>query len=180
MAAEFISSPAIQAGLVEKITAMTNDDLRQFALACYAQPGVESACLELQAAGADVCLLLAGAWLERRAIACTVERMAQLRKVADEWQAEVTTPLRSLRQAWRESAKSDGALRALRERVKQLELDAEYIQLDRLQQVTRPWPAEQKSVDWLAVICAPLGGDVCAPLEKLRRAALSLEPGQNG
>src|SRR5690606_6380797 len=129
---------------------------------------------------ADVCLLLAGAWLERRAIACTVERMAQLRKVADEWQAEVTTPLRSLRQAWREPAKSDGALRALRERVKQLELDAEYIQLDRLQQVTRPWPVEQTSRDWRAVRCAPLGGEVRAALEKLRRAALAVEPGQNG
>src|SRR5690606_1487061 len=113
-------------------------------------------------------------------IACTVERMAQLRKVAAGWPAEDTTPLRSLRQAWRESATSAGALRGLRARVTRLQLEAEYIQLDRLQQVTRPWPAEQKSVDWLAVICAPLGGDARARLEKLRRAALSLEPGQNG
>lgn len=159
---------------------MTNDDLRQFALTCYAQPGVESACLELQAAGADVCLLLAGAWLERRTIACSAERMAQLREVADKWQAEVTTPLRSLRQAWREQAKSDAALSALRERVKQLELDAEYIQLDRLQQAARPWPVEQESADWLGALCASLGDDTRTPLEILRRAAMSLETGQNG
>lgn len=158
---------------------MMNDDLRRFAVACYAQPGVESACLELQAAGADVCLLLAGVWLERRAIACTEERMAQLRIVADDWQAEVTTPLRSLRQAWREQAKSDGALCALRERVKQLELEAEYIQLDRLQQATRAWPAGKESGDWLAVLCTPLKGDTREPLEKLRRAAMSLKTDQN-
>ena len=177
MAAEFISSPAIQPGLTEKITPMTHDDLRRFALACYAQPGVESACLELQADGADVCLLLAGAWLECRGVACSAERLAQLRQVADAWQAEVTTPLRRLRQAWRESAKHDAALGALRERVKQLELDAEYIQLDRLQHVAEAWPAEQRPVDWLSALCAPLEGDNRAPLEELRRAAMSLKDG---
>lgn len=159
---------------------MKHDDLRRFALACYAQPGAENACLELQAAGADVCLLLAGAWLERRAIACNATRMAQLRAVAEVWQSEVTTPLRSLRQAWREQAKSDGALNTLRERVKQLELDAEYIQLDRLQQVVEPWPEESGSVDWLSALCATLDGDTRAPQEKLRRAARSVEPSQNG
>ena len=46
-------------------------DLWDFAQRLYARPGVESACLHLQEAGADVCLLLCGAWLERHGIACT-------------------------------------------------------------------------------------------------------------
>lgn len=157
---------------------MSHDDLRTFALACYAQPGVESACLELQATGADVCLLLAGAWLERHAVACTAERLQQLRQLGDDWQAQVVAPLRSLRQAWRQQAAADGALSALRERVKQLELDAEYIQLDRLQQATQHWTAELGSVDWLSALC-PLNTDTRAPLEKLRRTAMALQAGQD-
>lgn len=39
-------------------------DLWNFALHLYARPGVEAACLALQDEGADVCLLLCGAWLE--------------------------------------------------------------------------------------------------------------------
>ena len=36
-------------------------DLWSFAIHVYQRDGVEAACLRLQAAGADVCLLLAGA-----------------------------------------------------------------------------------------------------------------------
>ncbi|MCK1787400.1 TIGR02444 family protein, partial [Pseudomonas sp. TNT11] len=37
-------------------------DLWSFALSTYARPGVEAACLRLQEQGADVCLLLCGAF----------------------------------------------------------------------------------------------------------------------
>lgn len=158
----------------------THQDLRRFALACYARPGVESACLELQAAGADVCLLLAGAWLQRRGIACTAARLAELRQVSEDWQAEVVQPLRNLRQTWREEAQKDEALRTLREQVKQLELEAEFTQLDRLQQAARQWPAERESGDWLGALCASLPGDTRAPLEHLRRAAMALETDRDG
>jgi len=153
---------------------MPHDDLRRFALTCYAQPGVESACLELQAAGADVCLMLAGAWLELRTVTCTPERLQQLRRVSHDWQTQVVTPLRSLRQAWRKQAATDSALGALRDEVKRLELDAEYILLERLQQAAQQWPAEQESVDWLSALCSTLTGDTRAPQEKLRRAAMVL------
>ena len=76
---------------------VTHPDLWTFALACYARPGVEDACLQLQAAGADVCLLLCGAWLQVRGIACTQPRMARLQAVAEPWRSEVVTPLRDLR-----------------------------------------------------------------------------------
>jgi len=46
-------------------------DLWRFAETLYQRPGVEAACLQLQAQGADVCVLLCAAWLERRQVACT-------------------------------------------------------------------------------------------------------------
>ncbi|CDM38827.1 hypothetical protein PPSAL_0210 [Ectopseudomonas oleovorans] len=45
-------------------------DLWNFALELYARAGVEQACLELQDTGSDVCLLLTGAWLQRRGVRC--------------------------------------------------------------------------------------------------------------
>ena len=45
-------------------------DLWNFALACYARPGVEQVFLRLQDGGADVCLLLCALWLERRQVPC--------------------------------------------------------------------------------------------------------------
>ena len=45
-------------------------DLWNFALELYAREGVEQACLELQETGSDVCLLLTGAWLQRRGVRC--------------------------------------------------------------------------------------------------------------
>ena len=72
-------------------------DLWNFALACYARPGVEALCLRLQAGGADVCLLLCALWLERRRVACDGQRLDQLRAIAEPWQRQVVQPLRELR-----------------------------------------------------------------------------------
>ena len=114
-------------------------DLWTFATTLYARPGVEAACLELQAAGADVCLLLCGLWLDSRGVAHSADREAQLRLIAEPWQREVVKPLRALRQGWREAAGQDSALSGLRERVKQLELEAEREQLGRLQRLAEGW-----------------------------------------
>ena len=69
-------------------------DLWNFACDRYARPGVESACLQLQAKGADVCLLLTAGWLGRRGVTCTPERAEALQQQARTWQQEVITPLR--------------------------------------------------------------------------------------
>lgn len=150
---------------------MKRDDLWSFALACYDQPGVEAACLELQTAGADVCLLLAGAWLECRRIACDGARLMQLKAVSDDWRTQVVAPLRGLRQNWREQADRDSDLARLRGRIKQLELEAEQIQLHRLQSVAEHWPAGRGSADWLDQLCADLSGEPHASLKTLRCAA---------
>ena len=126
-------------------------DLWRFAEALYQRPGVEAACLLLQTQGADVCLLLCAAWLERRQITCTNERSDALRNIAQPWQQQVVVPLRQLRQSWREQAQSDHALAQLREQIKQLELTAEREQLERLAACTQDWSshAANAPLNWL-------------------------------
>lgn len=79
-------------------------DLWDFAQRLYGRPGVEHACLQLQEAGADVCLLLCGAWLQRHGVAYTPARLSHLQAIAQPWQTEVISPLRQLRQNWRTTA----------------------------------------------------------------------------
>ena len=126
-------------------------DLWDFATNLYARPGVETACLALQDAGADVCLVLCGLWLDQRATHCTTDYVAQLRQAAAPWQRDVVVPLRRLRQSWREAAQTDQALALLRQHLKQLELDAEREHLQRLQALSAGWPKlpESSARHWL-------------------------------
>ncbi|SHM32696.1 TIGR02444 family protein [Phytopseudomonas punonensis] len=114
-------------------------DLWTFATTLYAKPGVEAACLALQDAGADVCLVLCGLWLDQRGAAHSAEREVQLRQIAQGWQHEVIEPIRTLRRSWRAAAMGDAALATLRKRLQQLELDAEREQLQRLQAHSASW-----------------------------------------
>jgi uncharacterized protein (TIGR02444 family) len=149
-------------------------DLWHFALALYQQSGVEDACLQLQDQGADICLLLCGAWLERRQIACDEARADALHKLARPWQEQVVLPLRQLRLRWREAAQNDQVLAQLREQVKQLELAAEREQLQRLAAGTQNWPSTAPNAppNWLESL-APTCADRAA-LHSLRSAALQL------
>lgn len=152
-------------------------DLWHFAQSLYARPGVESACLRLQDGGADVCLLLCGAWLERQGLDCTAPRLQQLLALAGPWQAQVVMPLRRLRQDWRTAAGNDPELGRLREQVKVLELDAERQLLLRLESRVQAWPdhsSQSESAAWLERL-APLEETACRDaLRMLRAAALSL------
>lgn len=131
-------------------------DLWSFSLDLYAKPGVEPACLTLQSAGVNVCLLLCGLWLERRGVACNEQRLQQLRQLTEPWEAEVVRPLRTLRSQWKTGARQDTALDSLREQVKRLELEAERRLLERLQAVAEDWPEEQRndSALWLQGLAA--------------------------
>jgi uncharacterized protein (TIGR02444 family) len=149
-------------------------DLWRFAEALYQRPGVEAACLLLQTQGADVCLLLCAAWLERQNLTCTNERTEALRSLAHPWQQRVVLPLRQLRQHWREQAQSDNALGQLREQLKQLELDAEREQLKRLAARTQDWSDSGTGapLDWLERLASqPANHDA---LQTLRTAAAQL------
>ena len=147
-------------------------DLWRFAETLYQRPGIEAACLHLQAQGADVCLLLCATWLETQRISCTAERAEALRNVAHAWRQQVVVPLRQLRQSWREAAQGDIALAQLREQVKQLELAAEREQLQRLAACAESWPSgeTQAPSNWLE----SLAGDAAdrAALQTLRNAAM--------
>lgn len=126
-------------------------DLWSFTLDFYARPGVEQACLSLQASGANVCLLLCGVWLTRRGIACNNERVQEIGQLATPWHDDVVRPLRELRTQWRASAQRDEQLSLLREQVKALELEAERELLARLEAQTLGWSAQQtpEPGDWL-------------------------------
>ncbi|WP_415765909.1 TIGR02444 family protein [Pseudomonas sp. ZB1P45] len=117
-----------------------SSDLWSFSLSTYARPGVEPACLQLQSAGINVCLLLCGLWLGERGVACNEHRLHQLRSVAEPWDADVVRPLRALRVNWKVVAADDGELNALREQVKALELEAERHLLLRLERSAQSWP----------------------------------------
>ncbi|VXC84756.1 conserved hypothetical protein [Pseudomonas sp. 8Z] len=145
-------------------------DLWNFALELYARPGVEQACLELQDAGVDVCLLLTGAWLQRRGCRCEAHRLDALRTLTAPWQREVVTPLRQLRQHWRADALQDSDWTTLREQVKKLELQAERVLLERLQTLAESWPDGESEDDWLLA----LAGQDSAALQVLRGAVDSI------
>ena len=147
-------------------------DLWDFAQRLYARPGVESACLHLQELGADVCLLLCGAWLERHGLACTPAQVAQLQAIARPWQETVISPLRQLRQHWRAAAQQQAPLAALRQRLQGLELDAEQQLLLALQACVQDWPGDAQSTTpaWLET----LAGAIATPdaLQLLRAEAM--------
>jgi uncharacterized protein (TIGR02444 family) len=149
-------------------------DLWSFAVALYSRPGVEQACLDLQADGADVCLLLCGAWLGQRGVALTVDRVEQLQKIAGPWQAEVVQPLRQLRQQWREAALQDSDLDSMREQVKELELTAERQLLIRLEGLSREWPEGKAELvsQWLQRLM-PLGQSLHHDALQVLRVAVS-------
>lgn len=126
-------------------------DLWPFAVTLYQQPGAEHACLQLQAQGADVCVLICAIWLEKKRARCSPERLSALQTHTRDWHEQVVRPLRQLRQNWRQPAQQDTHLQPLREQVKQLELDAEYEQLRRLDELAQQWLNEPDTTpqDWL-------------------------------
>ena len=147
-------------------------DLWSFALSTYARPGVEAACLRLQEQGADVCLLLCGAWLQTRGVACNEGRLTQLQACAEPWQRDVVQPLRQLRMQWREASEHDEALATLRMQVKTLELEAERTLLLRLESLTRKWLPGQSAqkCNWLRELVSLVGQPDCDTLQALRAA----------
>ncbi|WPC05373.1 TIGR02444 family protein [Pseudomonas benzenivorans] len=149
-------------------------DLWRFAEDYYQRPGVETACLQLQDQGADVCLLICAVWLGRRGVACTARRIEQLQAIARPWQRQVVERLRQIRQDWRDAARGDNALAGLREQIKRLELDAERVQMQRLAATSRDWPAESaKDLEaWLGALAPSRTAATDAALQQLRGAAL--------
>ena len=150
-----------------------SSDLWSFSLGTYARPGVETACLTLQSHGVNVCLLLCGLWLGQRGVACSEQRLQQLREVVEPWDREVVEPLRALRTQWKALASADAELNALREQIKALELEAERQLLLRLERLAQDWPQDQATDGsaWLAGAAANAQHLAHDALHQLRVAA---------
>ncbi|EUB83798.1 TIGR02444 family protein [Pseudomonas sp. GM30] len=150
-----------------------SSDLWSFSLATYARPGVEHACLQLQTAGANVCLLLCGSWLEQRHVSCTEQRVQQLKELVGPWDVEVVQPLRALRTQWKTLAEDDPILKGLREQMKALELEAERHLLWQLEQIAQAWPRDDVSASrqWLESLAGSTASPNRDALHVLRVAA---------
>lgn len=148
-------------------------DLWSFTLDFYAKPGIEEACLSLQASGANVCLLLCGIWLMRHDVACNRQRVQEIGQLATPWHDDVVRPLRELRKQWRNAAQRDRALGSLHERIKALELEAERELLTRLEAQTQGWIAAGTTnrEDWLTCLAGEAGRNNRNALHILRVAA---------
>jgi len=120
--------------------------LWDFALALYAKPGVEAACLTLQEQGdQDVCEVLFHCWLYASGLEVLPDAVARQREQRLQWQGRVTEVLRSLRRELKASAASSESVKALRETIKQAELMAERENLQRWQMwVYEPKGDEQR------------------------------------
>jgi uncharacterized protein (TIGR02444 family) len=69
-----------------------------YAVGLYRRPGVEAACLELQARhGLDVNLVLLCCWLASRGVACDEPILRRIAAAAESWQAAFVRPLRAVR-----------------------------------------------------------------------------------
>ncbi|EHJ94391.1 hypothetical protein KUC_1349 [Vreelandella boliviensis LC1] len=123
--------------------------LWDFALALYARPGVEAACLTLQEdAGLDICEALFHCWLYSCGLEAMPAAVASQREQRRLWQCHVTEVLRGLRRDLKASASESESVAALRETIKQAELMAERENLQRWQAwVWESTSAEQRVVN---------------------------------
>ncbi len=164
-----------------------------FALDIYGRPGAEARFLALQdGRGQNVCFLIWSLWMAaegRPADAATLEAGAAL---ATSWEAAAVAPLRRLRRDLKTSSAGPARRRErLRGAVRQLELQAEQMLLEMLQDASPPSDGEAlPAAEALARAAALFGGDApgaelsgagragrvtvsgCAPFLLSRRAGL--------
>lgn len=147
-----------------------------YALDVYGRPGAEARFLALQDThGQSVCLLIWSLWMaaERRAAdAATLEAGAAL---ARSWEAAAVAPLRALRRDLKLSTAGAARRRErLRDAVRQLELQAERMLLEMLQDASpAPDGAAPSPVDALAAAAAAWGDPPPANLLHDLAAALA-------
>lgn len=104
----------------------------QFSLRVYAMPGVPPACLVLQdQCGVDVNVALFLLWHGSEGRALAAAEVARVEAEIADWRAAVVVRLREVRRALKE-LEADPAIAALRRQVKQVELESERLQQERL------------------------------------------------
>lgn len=111
----------------------------------YKAPGVESGLLTLQDRyGLDVCVILACAWYGAAGGGRLDSRQVEaLEDVLAKWRVQVVQPLRGVRRTLKGELGEGEAAQALRDRVKACELDAERIELERLEHRLGRFPVSE-------------------------------------
>ncbi len=148
-----------------------------YALDVYGRPGAEARFLALQdGCGQNVCFLIWSLWMAaegRPADAATLEAGAALAK---SWEAAAVEPLRRLRRDLRTASAGPAQRRErLRAAVRQLELQAERMLLEMLEDVSPPATGEAlPAAEALRRATAVFGGD--PPADRLQAAAALVAP----
>jgi uncharacterized protein (TIGR02444 family) len=144
--------------------------LWDWAVAAYARPGVEPACLTLQDDhGQNVSFLLWAAW----ARTADPARLAQAADIARRWEVLTLGPIRLVRRALKLGFPGvpDLAREALREDVKAAELRAERVLLEALEALT-PGPGAAPALQALQAATVAWGN--AAPAKALAALAAAL------
>jgi uncharacterized protein (TIGR02444 family) len=128
-------------------------ELLRFARDVYAEPGLQALCLRLQDEHQiDVVLLLTCCWYGCYCGEMSDTQLARAAGFADQWRAQLVSPLRQARRWLKPHPASAAGIpaeqqEALRRRIKALELDAEFMQLRALAALfNEPAAATQCSV----------------------------------
>jgi len=143
----------------------------EWALEAYARPGVAQTCLKLQDEhGQNVPLLLWGVW----ASAGDASLIARAAVTARDWDAMAVSPLRAIRRALKSAAPpvDDERREAVRSQVKAVELQAERVLLETLEQLTGDSEASASPLDALKAASAAWGS--AAPDDALAALAKAL------
>lgn len=121
-----------------------SDQLWDFSLKFYRQPGVEPLCLTLQEHWqADINILLWLCWLETESIAIENTQIQLAEAHIATWNREAVWPLRTLRMEMKQRyGISDTAIEATRSAIKKAELQAERVVQIRLEQLAHTWRAQ--------------------------------------
>ena len=135
--------------------------LWEFAVARYAHPGVEQACLCVQDSwGGNTPLLLFACWLEARQIPLNVQRLDAALKLVNEWDIRYVQPLRELRRGMKAEFSSRlEEVEQVRQQIKKAEMYAEQKALQWL---------EILSTDWLSDDDVERGQNLTSYLKSLR------------
>ncbi|UTA48025.1 TIGR02444 family protein [Simiduia sp. 21SJ11W-1] len=146
---------------------------KEFALRLYGQPEVEAECLHWQDShGVSVPLLLCCAWLDWRKVGCEPAQLQTLVAPVLAWEQDIVWPMRKLRREFKVAATKDAAAEQARERIKQAELQAELVVLDKL--AALPWLPSPHSA--LASLIQHYQLAECDGFPALRQAVAALQP----
>lgn len=119
-----------------------------FALKIYSYSEVEACCLALQNEyGMSINRLLYAAWLATQHKLLDTAALQQ--SPAQQWQSDMTHPLRALRYQLRRVRADEPALDSFYAAMRKAELEAERIELAYLYTLAQSWPEEAVSVEVL-------------------------------